>query len=302
LEVFRLLLSLNEKQKLKIVWFKLTVADFMKKIFLIGLVVLATGCGNDVAPQNPLKNAPENSSSPSTTATTSPVKSTPPSISASPNTIPSATTAPPQTEIQSAKVTEILDGEQVFIRDRRATVEDIAKFQEQVRTGESRTELQFNNNAIARLSKNSLLTVGDCGVQLQQGSLLVNGAVPACTSTIVAAVHGTTYILEVDAEGNDQIQVLEGEVAVTRRDEAKSQIQIVRGGEKFRFLRKQKRRELKKMSQGEFEFLINSPLVKGHKRELRGQEKIKIKFKQLFPKSKPIFEKRNESKNEGGKV
>jgi hypothetical protein len=277
----------------------------MKKIFLLGLVVLATGCGSDVVPQNPPKNAPENSSNPSTTATTSPVKSTPPSISASPNIIPStpsATTAPPQGEMQSAKVTEILDGEQVFIRDRRATVEDIAKFQEQVRTGESRTELQFNNNAIARLSKNSLLTVGDCGVQLQQGSLLVNGAVPACTSSIVAAVHGTTYILEVDAEGNDQIQVLEGEVAVTRRDEVKSQIQIVRGGEKFRFLRKQKRKELKKMSQGEFETLVNGSLVKGHKRQLPGQEKIKIKFKQLFPKAKPIFEKRNELKDEGRKV
>jgi hypothetical protein len=262
----------------------------MKKILLLGLFLLIASCGSEVTPKNPQS---QNSS-----AT--------PITKQAPNTSPPTSTPKTNGNIQSAKVTEILDGEQVFIRDRKAAIDDVAKWQEQIRTGESRTELEFSNSAIARLNKNSLLTVGDCGVRLQQGSLLVNGAVPACTSSMVAAVHGTTYILEVDEQGNDQIQVLEGEVAVTRKDEAKSQIQIVRGGEKFRIFPKQKKVELVKISQGEYETLLSSPFVKGHKRDLPSREKINSKFKQLFPRAKPVLvpntksalEKKNAAKND----
>ncbi|ELS32428.1 MULTISPECIES: FecR domain-containing protein [Pseudanabaena] len=198
---------------------------------------------------------------------------------------------------QSAKVTEILDGDEVFIRDRKAAVNDVAKSQEQVRTGESRAEIEFNNNAIARLSKNSLLTVGKCGAQLQKGSVLINGAVSACTSSISAAVRGTTYLLEVDEQGNDQIQVLEGEVAVTR-NEPNPQVQLVRSGERLRNFRKDRRLELQKISQSEYERLLSSPAVKGFRRDLPSLGKVQAKFQALFPSAKLILDKKNNVKED----
>ncbi|MEE3716644.1 hypothetical protein V2H45_07800 [Tumidithrix elongata RA019] len=266
----------------------------MKKILLLSCILLTASCNSDVPSPN---SSQGNTSSPIATIAShsSTTPSTTPSTSSS---SAGMSTNTPNGNIQSAKVTEILDGQQVFIRDRQAAIDDIAKSQEQVRTGESRAELLFNNDAIARLSKNSLLTIGQCGAQLQRGSVLIDGAVPTCTSSMVAAVHGTTYILEADEQGNDQIQVLEGEVEVTRKDEPQAQIQVVRGGERFRVLRQQKRAELQKISQTEYETLLNSPLVKDHKRELPGREKMKAKFQQLFPNAKPVLERKKDLRND----
>ncbi|WP_425216617.1 hypothetical protein [Tumidithrix helvetica] len=260
----------------------------MKKTLLLSFILLIAACGSDVPSPNSSQGQ-----------TSSPIALTPSTIPTTAST--GISTTQPNVDIQSAKVTEILDGQQVFIRDRQAAVDDIAKLQEQVRTGESRAELLFNNEAIARLSKNSILTVGQCGAQLQRGSVLINGAVSACTSSMVAAVRGTTYLLEVDEQGNDQIQVLEGEIEVTRRDEPKAQPQVVKGGERFRVFRQQKRVELQKISQSEYETLLNSPLVKGHKRELPGREKVRTKFQQLFPNAKPVLERRNDLRGDAKK-
>ncbi len=220
---------------------------------------------------------------------------------ASPTNITTITTTTASTQSnvdsQSAKVAEILDGDQVYIHDRKAAVNDIAKSHDQVRTGESGTEIEFNNHAIARLSHNSLLTVGGCGAQLQKGSVLINGAVSACTSSINTAVRGTTYLLEIDGDGNDQIQVLEGEVTVTRNDEPISQIQVVKSGERFHNFRKEKKAVLQKISQSEYENLLISPLVKGYKRDLPSLGKVKAKFQVLFPNAKPpVLERKNDLK------
>lgn len=117
-----------------------------------------------------------------------------------------------------ATVQEILDGNQVFIQNRRAAVKDVAKQQQQVRTGNSRTSLLFNSGAVARLSPNSVLNIGQCA-RLRRGSILVNGAVNACSASITTGVRGTTYLLEVDDAGGQQVKVLEGEVTVTRNPE-----------------------------------------------------------------------------------
>ncbi|NUN65212.1 FecR domain-containing protein [Pseudanabaena biceps] len=251
----------------------------MKKALLLIFISLIASCSNG---------------EPTTISSTSP--------SSSPNITtpePTATTSatPTNANLQSAKVTEILDGEQVFIQDRKAAINDIAKSQEQVRTGETRAEIVFNNDAIARLSKNSLLTVGKCGAQLQKGSVLINGAVSACTPSMSAAVRGTTYLLEIDEEGNDQIQVLEGEVLITR-NEAADQIQIVRSGERFRNFRKTKKALLQKISESEYEAILVNPLFRGYRRDLPNLGKVRAKFQVLFPNARPLLEKRNDLKND----
>lgn len=122
-----------------------------------------------------------------------------------------------QTSVTRGTITEVLDGNQVFIQNRQARVNDVANRGQQVRTGRARAQVNFNTGAVARLSSNSVLTVGQCA-QLQRGVLLVNGAVNGCTSSVTAGVRGTTYILEVDDDGHEEIKVLEGEVVVTKNN------------------------------------------------------------------------------------
>ncbi|MFN3927233.1 MAG: hypothetical protein ACK4QL_07890, partial [Pseudanabaenaceae cyanobacterium] len=117
--------------------------------------------------------------------------------------------------LSEAKIKEIIDGTEVFIQNQRAKVNDVAKLRQRVRTGEARAELNFNTGVIARLGRHSVLTVGQCA-RLQLGVMLVNGSINGCTSSIVAAVRGTTYVLEVDETGKQEIKVLEGEVTVRR--------------------------------------------------------------------------------------
>ncbi|MBD2175403.1 FecR domain-containing protein [Pseudanabaena sp. FACHB-1998] len=123
--------------------------------------------------------------------------------------------APVSAQASQATVQEILDGNQVFIQNRRASVSDVARQSQQVRTGNSRTALLFNTGAVARLSANSVLKIGQCA-NLRRGTILINGAVNACSSGITTGVRGTTYLLEVDESGNQQVKVLEGEVVVKR--------------------------------------------------------------------------------------
>lgn len=120
---------------------------------------------------------------------------------------------PQSSTVNRATITQVLDSAQVFIQNRRARVRDSANKGQRIRTGQARAQLTFNTGAIGRLAHNSVLTVGQCA-RLQRGTLLVNGAVNGCTSSILAGVRGTTYVLEASDSGTAAIKVLEGEVTV----------------------------------------------------------------------------------------
>ncbi len=119
----------------------------------------------------------------------------------------------PAQSVNRATVSEILDGNQVFIQNQQARVNSVATQRQQVRTGAARASLTFNTGAVARLARNSSLTVGNCA-QLQRGEVLVNGALSGCTGSTVAGVRGTLYTLAVDEAGKETIQVFEGTVEV----------------------------------------------------------------------------------------
>lgn len=123
--------------------------------------------------------------------------------------------SPVSAQATQATVQEILDGNQVFIQNKQAALRDVARKQQLVRTGNSRTALLFNTGAVARLSKNAVLKIGDCA-RLSRGTVLINGAVNACSASITTGVRGTTYILEIDEAGNQEVKVLEGTVVVKR--------------------------------------------------------------------------------------
>ncbi|MFQ4138246.1 hypothetical protein PGN35_018200 [Nodosilinea sp. PGN35] len=117
--------------------------------------------------------------------------------------------------ISAATVTEILDSNQVYIQNRTAQVNSVAQQRQQIRTGTARTSLRFNTGAVARLSHNSSLVVGQCA-QINRGTLLVNGTLNGCSTSTVAGVRGTIYTIEVTESGETIIQVFEGEVVVGR--------------------------------------------------------------------------------------
>ncbi|MBP0010290.1 MULTISPECIES: hypothetical protein [unclassified Roseofilum] len=117
-------------------------------------------------------------------------------------------------QINQAEVNEILDSEEVFIEENPAQVEDQADFGQAVLTQEARAGLEFNNGAVGRLGSNSSVTVGQC-VEVKNGQLLVSGPVDGCIAGFLVNVQGTLYLLEVDAENNGNIKVLEGTVLVT---------------------------------------------------------------------------------------
>ncbi|MEB3290501.1 MAG: hypothetical protein VKI82_11340, partial [Leptolyngbya sp.] len=121
--------------------------------------------------------------------------------------------------VSSATVTEVLDGNQVFIQEQRAAVNSVAQRQQRVRTQAARASLRFDNGAVARLSHNSSLVVGQCA-QLNRGTLLVNGSLNGCSTTTIAGVRGTIYTMEVTEAGETIIQVFEGEVTVGQRTDA----------------------------------------------------------------------------------
>jgi hypothetical protein len=222
-----------------------------------------------------------------------------------------------------ATVKEILDGTQVFIQEQQAKVNDVARQRQRVRTGDARTELTFPNGAVARLSKNSSLSIGSCA-RLQRGALLVNGAANSCTATIVAGVRGTTYVLEVDESGKQEIKVLEGEVVVRRvatPDPAEDKPKqfnlpsnpptitpprqaepleakpaeskpVIRSESSETVLKAGERLEVdvqgvlgivQKLSQGEFERLLKGNLFDGFASQLPGIESIRSSFQNLFP-------------------
>lgn len=119
--------------------------------------------------------------------------------------------------ITSAKIQDIVDGTEVYIQNRLAKVQDTARNNQRVRTGNARTELLLNNKAVIRLAKNSALTVGQCA-NLAKGSLMISGKVNGCTTNITTGVRGTTYVIGINDDGKEEVQVLEGEVAVIRED------------------------------------------------------------------------------------
>jgi hypothetical protein len=134
--------------------------------------------------------------------------------------------------INQAKITQVLDGAQIFIQNKQAKLNDSANKGQRVRTGETRAQLTFNTGAIGRLAHNSVLTVGQCA-RLQKGTLLVNGAINGCTSSVVAGVRGTTYVLEATETGETGIKVLEGEVTIARRQDQESDTEPASGSKQF---------------------------------------------------------------------
>jgi hypothetical protein len=233
----------------------------------------------------------------------------------------SAIALPPTTaraSINRAEIIQILDSPAVYIENKQAKVRDVAQKGQRVRTANARAQLLFNNGAIGRLAHNSVLTIGQCA-RLQRGSLLVNGALNGCTSSVIAGVRGTAYVLEASDAGVTQVKVLQGEVAVTKSSSSISNqvmnggldvpianssrfkpvgklsilldqppprtgsLVVLREGEKVAVTPNGAIGLVEKLSQDEFTRLLVGSLFKDYSTPLPGAEKIRQSFQKLYP-------------------
>ncbi|CAD0227984.1 hypothetical protein [Planktothrix agardhii] len=135
---------------------------------------------------------------------------------------------PTLAQIDLAIIQEIIDGDQVFIQENQAKVEDKAEFGQVVVTKDSRAGVIFNNGASGRMDTNSQITVGQC-VEIQQGKILVSGPINGCIAGFTVGVQGTIYILETTDGKTGDIKVLEGTVEVTLADQTGEPIKITEG-------------------------------------------------------------------------
>jgi len=219
--------------------------------------------------------------------------------------------------INQAKITEILDSSQVYINGKRTRVNAIARRGQRVSTRNARAELSFNTGGVGRLAHNSVLTIGQCA-HLRRGTLLVNGSVNGCTNSTIAGVRGTTYVLVVDENGQEEIKVLEGEVVLSKRvNQDIDEDKVIRGlgkksnslkvipslvqneliaeeeltpetislsaGEKVKIRPDGEVSPVQPLTAEEFEQLLLGQLFNNFSSELPGISKIKQSFENLFP-------------------
>lgn len=204
--------------------------------------------------------------------------------------------------VNSAKIIQILDGPSVFIENRQAKVNDVARKGQRIRTGRSRAEIRFNTGAVGRLAQNSSLLIGECA-RLQHGLMLVNGSINGCSYSVVAGVRGTTYLFEVDGRGASTVRVLEGEVMVMRATQTSADgvpipdtdpPQVVQSstglapislqaGEEVTLSPAGYPQPVERLEQPEFSRLMTGKMVNGYEQPLPGEEKIQKSYKARFP-------------------
>jgi hypothetical protein len=109
-----------------------------------------------------------------------------------------------------ARVQEILDGNELFIDQKQARVNQLAYRPEVITTRNSRGSLALSNGAQARISKNSQLRLGADCARLQKGQMLVSGKQDTCVGSIRMSVRGTHYIVEVLEDETTEVAVLDG--------------------------------------------------------------------------------------------
>ncbi len=167
---------------------------------------------------------------------------------------------------EAATVREILDGKELFIDERQARVNDKAVTPQEVSTKNSRGQLGFPSGAAGRLSRFSLLRLGQDCFLLSKGQVLVSGKQAGCTRSSRLSVRGTNYLLAVDESGGTELSVLEGSVEVEPLNggqPAAGGATTVSAGEKLRLSPAGVVLALLKLTSGDYNAILGGPLFQG---------------------------------------
>ena len=119
-----------------------------------------------------------------------------------------------------ARVQEILDGNELYIDQKQAKVNQLAYRPELISTKQSRGSVAFSSGAQARINKNSQLRLGSDCARLTQGQMLVSGKQNTCVGAVKMSVRGTHYLVEVIDDGSTEVAVLDGQMSFSPGDTA----------------------------------------------------------------------------------
>jgi len=132
---------------------------------------------------------------------------------------PAAVLAGPQAD---ARVQEILDGNELYIDQQQAEVNQLSYRPALISTKQSRASLALSSGAQARINKNSQLRLGSTCARLIQGQMLISGKQTICVGSVQINVRGTHYIVEALDDGSTEVAVLDGQLTFTPSGTAKA--------------------------------------------------------------------------------
>lgn len=107
-----------------------------------------------------------------------------------------------------------------------AQLYDTAPIGDRIRTTNASVEMRFHTAAIERLGTNAAVTVDRQCLKLQQGKILMNGAIDACFGNFRASVRGTIYTLEVKETGEKDVGVFDGQVALLHKQKSWATVDV----------------------------------------------------------------------------
>jgi len=130
-------------------------------------------------------------------------------------------TTPNAEQLKEARVTQLIKDVKLLSGEaaaRQAMLNDAVRSGTAVRTGvESRTELTFTDQTLARLGANTIFTFneGTRSLNLEDGAILLRvpkgaGGARIRTAAVTAAITGTTVLMEHHKGGQTKFIVLEG--------------------------------------------------------------------------------------------
>lgn len=195
-------------------------------------------------------------------------------------------------QVSRATVREILNGDRVFIDETRAQIDDVARFQQEVRTQESLAGLEFDNGAAGRLASQSSVIIGQC-IEVRRGILLASGPASGCTATFEVGVQGTFYLLEVSDRGESQIKVLNGEVNIipilTEEQESLPDAETlptpiaIRAGEQLAIDLEGTLGDVFPLPREEVEAILQDSLFQDFELQLPGMKNLQASLQRLYP-------------------
>jgi len=187
--------------------------------------------------------------------------------------------------IRRAQIVEILNTPNTFrvlIDQNPAQITSEANLGQNIATErDARTAVQLSNQAVIRLGKNALFTVGKQCVQHQRGQVLVSN-VPGCIGSVIATNLGTIYTLEELPGVQGEIRVLRGKVRITSLTDAKVQPVMVNQAEKVVILSTGEPGSVVPITLQEYDSILRGELFQGFQIPVPGQEQLAAVRQQLL--------------------
>lgn len=184
-------------------------------------------------------------------------------------TISLAGTAPVFADSQKATIQEILDGDELFIDDQKAKVEEKAQPPQVISTGLSRGQIAFSGGAVGRINRQSLVKLGSSCFLLNKGQILISGRQDGCTASSRLSVRGTNYVLKISDDGSTDLAVLEGSVEVTDNSGEQKAV-TVEAGQRLRLSPAGVVIGLLQLASGDYQKILDGPLFIGYTAPLPG--------------------------------